>query len=100
MTTSIHPWDEGAISASKLSIAVSFLAGFVWFGLHTTPVVPIGSLIVLTQLSRMTGANTWKGRFQFGRAAVLATLAGAVIGFVMKQGVFFAGPGRIVFKLF
>lgn len=75
------------------------MLSYFWFG-FATPVVPMGYLIAIVRLSSVTGANTWRGRFSFGRKLILASLLSSLLGFVMHAGLFMPRPGVIQFHLF
>lgn len=97
--TAVHPWDEGAQEPSSNQIVVSAVIACVWLGLGVSPLIPMGLIVNIFRLSSLTGANTWGGRFRFGKKAVFASVFGSALGFFMKTGLFF-GKGAVAFHLF
>ncbi len=96
----VHPWDEGAQEPSTKQIVVSAVIAWFWIGLAASPLIPIGLLINVFRLGGLTGANTWGGRFRFGKKVIFASVATSALGFFAKAGLFFAAKGQVVFHLF
>lgn len=99
IAAAVHPWDEGAQAPSNRQLIISAVIAWFWLGLGPTPLLPIGLLINLFRLGGLTGANTWGGRFRFGRKVLLISAAAAAVGFLMKAGLFLS-KGSVSFHLF
>lgn len=99
-TAAVHPWDEGAQEPSNNQVIVSAVIAWFWLGLGVSPLIPIGLLINVFRLGGLTGANTWGGRFRFGKKVLFTSVAASAIGFFAKAGLFLAAKGSVVFHLF
>ena len=98
-SAAVHPWDEGAQEPTHRQLIISAVIAWFWLGLGTTPLLPVGLVINLLRLGSLTGANTWGGRFRFGRKVLLISAAAASLGFLMKAGLYLS-KGSASFSLF
>lgn len=93
MTT--HLWDEGAIPASSKAVVLSFLTSLYWVGVGGRPLFPLGLLVIVLMLGRITDANTWRGRVRFGKHALLAACAASALGAWLHTGLFLNAHGMV-----
>lgn len=84
----LHPRDEGAIEPSTSQIVVAAITSYFWAGILPSAIIPIGFIITFFRLHSITGAGTWRGRFRFGKKALIASAVAAVLGFLLRAGVF------------